>query len=86
MDNLDPVRKQILDKLKNLNNFRITIEIDDENTSVNGATRTNGLEVLKRKLLHLKGWEMKVISSKEVEVCGDDEQAVAALLLHKIHS
>ncbi|RXG54132.1 hypothetical protein Avbf_14194 [Armadillidium vulgare] len=76
--------KHVLNNLLPYKDVKIAVDVDDSNTALNNGERTSGLEALKRKLLRMNGWTVKVLSSKEIESCGNDDQAVAALILKAI--
>lgn len=77
---------QQLSKIRDVqDNKNIAVEVLDLPSLVNGTSEPVGLFRLKLRLLEQLGWDIRYITSLEVESCGDDVQGLGALLLDKIN-
>lgn len=77
---------QQLSKIRDIqDNKNIVVEVLDLPSLLNGTSDPVGLFRLKFRLLEQLGWDIRYITSLEVESCGDDVQGLGALLLEKIN-
>ncbi|XP_063586678.1 uncharacterized protein LOC134764089 [Penaeus indicus] len=77
---------QQLSKIRDVqDNKNIVVEVLDLPSLLKGTSEPVGLLRLKIRLLEQLGWDIRYITSLEVESCGDDIQGLGALLLDKIN-
>ncbi|XP_047474432.1 uncharacterized protein LOC125028887 [Penaeus chinensis] len=77
---------QQLSKIRDIqDNKNIVVEVLDLPSLLKGTSEPVGLFRLKIRLLEQLGWDIRYLTSLEVESCGDDIQGLGALLLDKIN-
>lgn len=77
---------RVFDTLKPFMDSKIAIDVNDDNTSLGADSSPFGLESLKRRLLLLQGWDVKIIALKDINQCKDDVEGLAALLIEAVVS
>ena len=58
----------------------ISIELNDENTSLSNCETVKGLEALKRRILKEKGFDIVVITTNDISNCSNDIEIVDMIL------
>ncbi|XP_066964556.1 uncharacterized protein [Macrobrachium rosenbergii] len=72
----------VKDRTSNL----IAIELLEPQFLIKPSLEPTGFIRLKLRLLRHSGWDVKILSHRELEECGDDTRAIAALVLDKVTS
>ncbi|XP_068237897.1 uncharacterized protein [Palaemon carinicauda] len=76
--------KEQLSALEGRSNNLVAIEILEPHFLIRPSSDPIGIIRLKLRLLSKSGWDMKILSCSELEDCGNDTRAIAALLLDKV--